>query len=54
MSIILDEKHKKADLHKVTETQCQYLTITQHNVLLKLLQKPEDLFDGTLCKQTQY
>ena len=26
---ILDEKYKKADLNKVTETKCQYLTITQ-------------------------
>ena len=39
MSIILDEKHKKADLHKVTETQCQNLTMTQRDDLLKLLQE---------------
>ena len=30
------------------ETQCQHLTMTQHNDLLKLLQKLEELFDGTL------
>ena len=30
------------------ETQCQHLTETQCNKLLKLLQKNEDLFDGTL------
>ena len=30
------------------ENQCQNLTETQHNELLKLLQKSEDLFDGTL------
>ena len=34
------------------ETQCQHLTITQRNELLKLLQNIEELFDGTLgtCK----
>ena len=30
------------------ETQCQHLTMTQCNKLLKLLQKSEELFDGTL------
>ena len=30
------------------ENQCQHLTITQHNEFLKLLQKIEDLFNGTL------
>ena len=30
------------------ETQCQHLTITQRNKLLKLLQKFKELFDGTL------
>ena len=30
------------------ETQCQNLTITQRNELIKLLQKFEELFDGTL------
>ena len=30
------------------ENQCQNLTITQRNELLKLLQKFEELFDGTL------
>ena len=28
--------------------RCQHLTMTQHNDLLKLLQKHEELFDGTL------
>ena len=34
------------------ETQCQHLTITQRNELLKLLQKFEESFDGThgTCK----
>ena len=30
------------------ENQCQHLTMTQRNELLKLLQKFEELFDGTL------
>ena len=30
------------------ETQCQHLTMTQRNQLLKLLQVFELLFDGTL------
>ena len=30
------------------ENQCQYLKTTQHNEFLKLLQKFEYLFDGTL------
>ena len=30
------------------ETQCQHLTMTQRNDLLKLLQTFEELFDGTL------
>ena len=34
------------------ETQCQHLTMTQQNNLLKLLHKSEEMFDGTLgtCK----
>ena len=38
----------KKNLHKVMENQCQHLTVTQRNELLKLLQKFEDFFDGTL------
>ena len=30
------------------ETQCQYLTMTQRNDFLRLLQKFEALFDGIL------
>ena len=30
------------------ENQCQHLTITQPNDFIKLLQKVENLFDGTL------
>ena len=29
------------------ETKCQHLTMTQRNDLIKLLQKSEELFDGT-------
>ena len=48
LRLILDAKYEEADLHKVMENQCQHLTMTQRNELLKLLQKLEDLFDGTL------
>ena len=52
LRLILDSKYEKSDLHKVMEAQCQHLTMTQRNELLKLLQRFEDLFDGTLgtCK----
>ena len=46
--VILDAKYKKANLHKVMETQCQHLTMTQHNDLLKSLQRFEELFNGRL------
>ena len=36
------------------ENQCQHLTVTQRNELLKLLQKFEELFDGTLGKWKTY
>ena len=39
---------KKTDLYKVIETHCQLLAMTQRNELLQLLQKIEELFDGTL------
>ena len=39
LHLILDAKYKKAHLHKVMTNQCQQLTETQHNELLKLLQK---------------
>ena len=48
LRILLDTKYEKSDLHKVMETQCRHLTTTQRNYLLKLLQKFEDFFDGTL------
>ena len=48
LSLILDAKYGNSDSHKVMETQRQNLTMTQRNNLLKLLQKFEELFDGTL------
>ena len=48
LRVILDAKYEKENLHKVMENQCQYLTMTQRNKLLKLLHKFEELFDGTL------
>ena len=48
MCVILDSKYEKTALHKVMETQCQHLKMTECNDLLKLLQKIEELFNGTL------
>ena len=48
LRIISDAKYEKSDLHKVMETRCQYLTMTQRNELLKLLHKFVELFNGTL------
>ena len=50
LGIILDDKDEKAYLNNVTKNQCQHLTETQHNELLKLLQKSEELFNLTLLK----
>ena len=36
------------------ETQCRYLTMTQHNELLELLQRLEEFFDGTLSTWKTY
>ena len=46
--VILDAKYEMANLHKVMENQCKHLTGAQRNELLKLLQRLEELFDGTL------
>ena len=35
LRVILDSKYEKADLHNIMENQCQNLTMTQHNELLK-------------------
>ena len=31
LRLILNSKYEEADLHKVMETQCQHLTMTQRN-----------------------
>ena len=48
MRVILDAKCENADLHKVMETQCQHLTLTQRTDLLKLLEKFKEFFDGKI------
>ena len=35
LRVILDAKYENVDLHEVMETECQHLTITQCNELLK-------------------
>ena len=47
LRVILDAKYEKVDLHKVMEIQCQHLTVTKCNELLKLLHKSKELFDVT-------
>ena len=48
LCVILDAKYEKENLHEIMENQCRHLTMTQCNELLKLLQKSEELLDGTL------
>ena len=48
LPVILYTKYENVDLHKVMESQCQHLTMTKHNELLKLLHKFEELFNETL------
>ena len=38
LRVILDAKNERSDLHKVMKNQCQHLTETQRNELIKLLQ----------------
>ena len=45
---ILDATYEKADLPKVIQKNCSHLSSIQQANLLKLLQKYEELFDGTL------
>ena len=44
---ILDATYEKAYLEKIT-SECQHLSIEEHESLLTLLTKYESLFDGTL------
>ena len=48
MRRILDAKYKKYDLNKVVTKQCQHINAEERKILLILLKKFEDLFDGTL------
>ena len=46
---ILDAKYEKANLRAITKMGClNYLSATERNKLLQLLQDFEELFDGTL------
>ena len=54
LRLIVDAKYKQEYLHQVMETLFQYLTMTQHNELLKLLQIFEDSFGGTFVTWKKY
>jgi hypothetical protein len=45
---ILDAKYDKADLSSIVKNNCACLSTSHHNLLLVLLLKFEELFDGTL------
>ena len=45
---ILDAKYEKADLPKIVSETCDHLSNTDKKALLMLLQRYEELFDGTL------
>ena len=47
MSSILDAKYEKADLEKVAK-ETPHLSKKEQSKLKKLLQKYEELFDGTI------
>ena len=55
MRRILDSKNENADLNKVMTDQFQHLKTEEHERLIILLRKYEDLFDGTLgtCNTTR-
>ena len=44
----MDAKYKKANLPEVVKNNCKHLNAAEREELLKLLQKYEELFDGTL------
>jgi hypothetical protein len=44
---IIESKYTPADLHKIVE-ECTHLDKTEQKPLLQLLQKYEDLFNGSL------
>ena len=45
---ILDAKYEKADLPKIVEETCEHIDESERQELLELLQKYEEMFDGTL------
>ncbi len=45
---ILNANYKKADLHAVLRDNCTHLNSAKKDKLLELLEKFEQLFDGTL------
>jgi hypothetical protein len=45
---ILDAKYDKADLPSIVKNNCAHLSISHQNLLLTLLLKYKELFDGTL------
>ncbi len=45
---ILDAKYDKADLPSIVKNSCVHLSTPHHNLLLPLLLKFKELFDGTL------
>ena len=48
MRRILDAKYKKSDLKKAMTEQCQHLNAKECEIILNLISKYEELFDGTL------
>ena len=48
MRRILDAKYQKDDLNKVMTEHCQHITAAEIHIILHLLNKSEDMFDGTL------
>ena len=54
LCVILDTKYEKTDLNKLAKNKFQNLTEMQRNEFLKLLQKFEELLDGTLGPWKKY
>ena len=48
LRVILDAEYENSDLNIVMKKQCQHLTETQSNKVLKLFKKIEELFNVTL------
>ena len=48
MKLLSDEKYEKADLSVIVSDNCNHLDCLQQAKLLALLEKNDELFDGTL------